>query len=165
MSDASASLTAVDGGQETHSSPTDVDIVLAADPADDAELPDDGEGETPDDDAGTETDTFTREYVTNLRREAASHRARATAAEERADSLARSLWTERVAGLRLLADPADLPYDGDALDDVSAIRNKAEELLAARPHLRSRRIASRAGQGEGNAAASVSLSEILRAGA
>ena len=109
-----------------------------------------------------EPDTFTREYVTDLRRESAAHRTRATAAETRADELARQLWAERVGALGLLADPADLPYDADALDSPDAIRTAADELLAARPHLRTRRITGRAGQGEGNAADAVSLTGIMR---
>ena len=66
-------------------------------------------------------DTFTREYVTDLRRESAAHRTRANTADERADTLARQLWAERVGALGLLADPADLPYDADALDDPDEI--------------------------------------------
>lgn len=124
-------------------------------------------GTDPDaDPAGTdesEPDTFTREYVVELRREAASHRAKAHAAEERADTLARTLWVERVAALSLLADPTDLPYNADVLDNPDEIRRQAEELLAAKPHLRTRRITARAGQGErGHGDAEVSLAGMLR---
>lgn len=109
-----------------------------------------------------EADTFSRAYVTELRQESAEHRRRATAAEERAETLAGALWAERVAALNLLADPADLPYDADALDTPAEIRRQAEELLTRRPHLRTRRITARAGQGEGNGAENVSLTGIMR---
>lgn len=118
--------------------------------------PDDGEADD------TSADTFSREYVTELRQESAEHRRRATAAEERAETLAGALWAERVAALNLLADPADLPYDADALDDPAEIRRQADELLTRRPHLRTRRITARAGQGEGNGAENVSLTGIMR---
>lgn len=114
--------------------------------------------------ADDEPDTFTREYVTELRRESAEHRHRARDAEARADELAGQLWAERVGALGLLADATDLPYDAEALDDPDAIRAQVDELLERRPHLRTRRITARAGQGEGNGAAdSVSLTGIMRA--
>lgn len=101
-------------------------------------------------------DTFTREYVTGLRQESARYRTRA-------NELAETLWRERVAALGLLADPTDLPYDQAALDDPEAIRAAADELLARKPHLRTRRITERAGQGEGSAGETVSLTGIMRA--
>jgi hypothetical protein len=115
-------------------------------------------------DGPDEPDTFTREYVTELRRESADRRTRLAAAETRADELAAALWTERVSALGLLADPADLPFDAAALDDTAAIRALADELLTARPHLRTRRITARAGQGEGQQPTdAVSLTGIMRA--
>lgn len=124
----------------------------------------DGQGDDADDaDDGDESATFTRDYVANLRREAAGHRSRANTAEERAEELAQTLWRERVAGLNLLADPTDLPYDAELLDDRDGIRAAAEQLLADKPHLRTRRITERAGQGEGSATDSVSLTGIMRA--
>lgn len=131
--------------------------------ADTAERADAAELEHQADELELEPDTFTREYVTDLRRESAEHRTRAKDAEARAEQLAQTLWTERVGALGLLADPADLPYDPDTLDDPDAIRRQADELLARRPHLRTRRISARAGQGEGVAAAdNVSLTGIMR---
>lgn len=124
---------------------------------------DDADGQGDDADDGDESATFTRDYVANLRREAAGHRSRANTAEERAEELAQTLWRERVAGLNLLADPTDLPYDAELLDDRDGIRAAAEQLLADKPHLRTRRITERAGQGEGSATDSVSLAGIMRA--
>lgn len=130
---------------------------------DDADDADDADGQGDDADDGDESATFTRDYVANLRREAAGHRSRANTAEERAEELAQTLWRERVAGLNLLADPTDLPYDAELLDDRDGIRAAAEQLLADKPHLRTRRITERAGQGEGSATDSVSLTGIMRA--
>ena len=62
----------------------------------------------------------------------------------------------------MLADPTDLPHDPDALHDPDRLRELAEELVAAKPHLRSRRIRERAGQGEGDGSGTVSLSGLLR---
>jgi hypothetical protein len=107
-------------------------------------------------------ETFPRNYVDKLRRQNAEHRKRAATAAEETDRLARALFTERVAALGLLADPADLAYDADALDSPDALRAAAEALLAARPHLRTRRITQRVGQGIPPAADTVSLAAILR---
>ena len=58
-----------------------------------------------------------------------------------------------VGGLRqrLRLRIADLPLDIDALDDDARIAELADELLTAKPHLRSRAIRERMGQGEGTA--------------
>lgn len=113
-------------------------------------------------DAAADGDTFPREYVTELRNEAAEHRRHATEQADRAESLARALWAERVAGLHLLADPADLPYDSDKLTDPAAIRAAAEQLLTERPHLRTRKITGPAWQAETQPDAGVSLAGLLR---
>lgn len=107
-------------------------------------------------------ETFPRNYVDKLRRQNAEHRKRATAAAEETDRLARALFTERVAALGLLADPTDLAYDADVLDSPDALRAATEALLADRPHLRTRRITQRVGQGTPPAADTVSLAAILR---
>lgn len=111
-----------------------------------------------------EADTFPRSYVEELRGENATYRNRAKDAESKADELAQALWTERVRSLGVLADPADLPYDPDALDDLDLIRQQADELLGAKPHLRTRKITERAGQGE-RGTESISLVELLQRGA
>ena len=111
-----------------------------------------------------DADTFPRSYVEELRGENATYRNRAKDAETKADELAQALWTERVRSLGVLADPADLPYDPEALDDLEAIRSKADELLSSKPHLRTRKITERAGQGE-RGTETVSLVELLQRGA
>lgn len=136
----------------------------------DAELPDDaehqGDNPAPDpvepDDVEPEPEVFPRDYVDRLRRENAEHRTKATKAAEKAEQLAEQLWTERVAALGVLADPTDLPYDADALGDPAAILAAAEELLARKPHLRTRRITARVGQGEGTAGETISLAAMMR---
>lgn len=110
-------------------------------------------------------DTFTRDYVEQLRSENATHRSRSREAAERADALARQLWAERVAATNILADPSDLPFDADALEDMDRIQQLARQLVAEKPHLRSRKILQRVGQGEGSPVTGVSLVDLLRASA
>src|SRR5690625_2605830 len=88
-----------------------------------------------------DSDQFPRPYVERLRARSAGYRARAKAAEGRAAELERALFTERVRALDVLADPSDLPYDPEALDDPDALRAAVDELVAKRPHLRRRGVA------------------------
>lgn len=106
-----------------------------------APLPD----ETPADEVDTATppadetpedgDTFPREYVERLRRENAESRTKA----KRADDLAARVFRLEVAATGRLADPADLPYADDLLEDPEALTAAIDALLAAKPHLASRR--------------------------
>ena len=114
---------------------------------------------TPDD-----ADTFPRSYVEELRSENGTYRNRAKDAEAKADELAKALWTERVRSLGVLADPTDLPYDPEALEALEQIKAQADDLLGAKPHLRTRQITERVGQGE-RGAETVSLVELLQRGA
>ncbi|GFG94279.1 hypothetical protein [Mycobacterium timonense] len=87
-----------------------------------------------------------------LRKENAGLRERAKAAEARAartDSLAARLHTAQVAATGKLADPADFPYnpDADLLDDSEAFHQAIDELLEAKPHLKSRVPKGDVGQG------------------
>lgn len=100
----------------------------------------------------------TDELVTELRTEAARYRTRLRDTE-------RALWAERVKALGTLVDPEDLPYDSEALHDPEKMQELADELVTRKPHLRSRAIRGRAGQGEGTADTSVSLAGMLRRGA
>lgn len=137
-------------------------------PADELETEPDGDadelddGTTPDpDDEGTPGDD---QHVARLRREAGRYRRRARDAEHRADELARELYSARVAALGELADPADLPYDPELLDDPDGLAGAVAELLDERPHLRSRRIRQRIGQGEGSPSGGSILTGRLIAG-
>ncbi|MFC5999346.1 hypothetical protein ACFP6A_11535 [Quadrisphaera sp. GCM10027208] len=107
----------------------------------------------------TEPEVFPREYVQQLRDEAAKYRTRA----QRADDLAAALWTTRVAATGRLADPTDLPMpaDTDPLDS-EAVTAAIDELLARKPHLASRRPRGDVGQGT-TSAATVDLAGLLRA--
>ena len=100
--------------------------------------------------------------ISRARQQAARYRRQLRDVESERDELAAALWTERVAALGVLADPTDLPHDPDALHDPYRLRELADELVAAKPHLRSRRIRERAGQGEGDGSGTVSLSGLLR---
>ena len=119
-------------------------------PDPDSDEPDDDE---PDDD---------KPEISRARQQAARYRRQLRDVESERDELAAALWTERVAALGVLADPTDLPHDPDALHDPDRLRELADELVAAKPHLRSRRIRERAGQGEGDGSGTVSLSGLLR---
>lgn len=124
------------------------------------ELPDDGD--EPDSD---EPDGDTTPAVTRARQQAARYRRELRETEAERDELAAALWTARVDALGVLADPDDLPFDPDALHDPDRLRELVDELVTTKPHLRSRRIRARAGQGEGTAPGGVSLAAILNRGA
>lgn len=134
--------------------PTESDE-LDDDPGDD----DGGSSESDETDDPDETDAAP---VARARRQAARYRRQLRDVESERDELAAALWTERVAALGVLADPTDLPHDPEALHDPDRLRELADELVARKPHLRSRRIRERAGQGEGDGSGTVSLSTLLR---
>lgn len=110
---------------------------------------------------GTETDetTFSRQYVQELRQEAADNRVRA---QDR-DDLAQRLHTATVAATGRLADPTDLAYEESHLDDPEALTAAIDELLTRKPHLASRKVNGDVGQGASGAAGSVDLAGLLRA--
>lgn len=130
---------------------------------------DDGAGdEHADDDAdddGAGDDGDTTPALARARQQAARYRRQLRDTETERDELAAALWVARVDALGVLADPDDLPFDPDALHDPDRLRELADELVTRKPHLRSRRIRERAGQGEGSAPGGVSLAAILNRGA
>lgn len=145
-------------------------VDAATDPTGDGATagPDSGPGDTEPDSDTTDDSArvYPADYVQRLRRDVANYRTRASDAEQRLTELSEALWTARVSELGLLADPADLPFDPELVDDVDAIRAAAEALVAAKPHLRSQRITARIGQGEPDTAPPpASLVGLLRAGA
>jgi hypothetical protein len=116
--------------------------------------------------AEQQPETFSREYVENLRSEAAGYRTRA----KTADVLAQRLTTALAAATGRLADASDLPHSDDLLDDdglVDEVKVEAAvaDLLAAKPHLASRTPRGDVGQGAQPQADEVSLAGMLRAGA
>lgn len=105
---------------------------------DDEDQQDPAEDGDEDHDEGDEGETFPRPYVERLRARSAGYRTRANAAEARAAELEQALFTERVRALDVLADPTDLPFDADMLDDPDALRAAVDALVAKRPHYRRR---------------------------
>lgn len=113
-----------------------------------------------------ETQTFSADYVKELREEAAGHRTRAKAAEEALAPLQARLFTMLVEQTGRLADPTDLAFDAELLDDEEALTGAIDALLEAKPHLASRRVVGDIGQGAGEPReGEVSLAGILAAGA
>lgn len=131
--------------------------------------PDTGKAPTDRTDKITEDDrqTFDRAYVERLRDEAAAHRIKS----KRVDVVTQRLVTSMAAQTNRLADPTDLPFspdllDDDGLPDESKIAEAIEQLLAKKPHLASRRPQdSDVGQGAQAEADNVSLADLLRMGA
>lgn len=137
-----------------------------------AEQPDEQPDEQPaegdaDEDEDGDRDAFDRAYVKRLRARSAGYRTRANAAEGRVSELERALFTERVRALDVLADPADLPYDPDALEDPDALRAAVTDLVAKRPHLRRRGVAGgeTGAREQHDSADPVSLLGLMRGGA
>ncbi|MGV9792401.1 hypothetical protein [Gordonia sp. NPDC003422] len=96
----------------------------------------------------TEPDVFPRAYVEELRQENADYRTRA----KTADDLAKRLHTELVRATGRLADPTDMPFDAEHLDDPDKLAAAVDDLLARKPHLKARRIVGAVGQGESDTA-------------
>ncbi len=123
----------------------------------DADRP--GDQDDADDDTEADDETFSRSYVEKLRTENGRYRQRAA----QADTLAARLHTELVRATGRLADPADLPFDAEHLDDPEVLTAALDELLDAKPHLATRRPAGDIGQGQrGSASSSFSLLEALK---
>lgn len=104
-------------------------------------------------------DTFPRSYVERLRRENANYREQAS----NATRYAQRLHTELVRATGRLADPTDLPYDAEHLEDTAALSNAIDDLLARKPHLASRRPTGDIGQGANGTGSPVDLAGLLRA--
>lgn len=104
-----------------------------------------------------EPDTFPRDYVEKLRDENARYRQRAG----KADDLARRVHRLQVEATGLLADPDDLEFNEDHLDDEEALTAAIDDLLARKPHLAARRPRGDVGQGIPDAG-TTDLASILR---
>jgi hypothetical protein len=103
-------------------------------------------------------ETFPREYVEKLRREAGDARVRA---KDR-DDLAGRLHVALVAATGRLADPTDLAFDEDHLSDEDALTAAIDDLLDKKPHLASRRPVGGIGQGAVQGDDTVDLAGMLR---
>lgn len=143
--------------EESRAARTETDdetVSTAADtPAEDAEQE---QQEQPDDE---QQETFPREYVEKLRKEAAGYRDKA---KDR-DQLAQRLHTALVAATGRLQDASDLPYDPAHLEDADALTAALDDLLDQKPYLASRRVVGDVGQGATDSASAVDLAGILRA--
>ena len=115
-------------------------------------------------------DTFPREYVEKLRTEAAGHRTKAKEAEGKVETavaeavkpLQERIFGLLVAGTGRLADPTDLPFNPELLDEA-ALNSAIDALLAAKPHLAKRKVQGDVGQGTGKVEEAFSLAGILGA--
>lgn len=108
--------------------------------------------------AEAEADTFSRDYVEKLRQENGKYRQRA----QRADDLAHRLHTALVTATGRLADPTDLEFSEDHLEDPEALEAAVEALLTSKPHLAARRPRGDVGQGATSSGATVDLAGLLR---
>lgn len=117
------------------------------------------EGDAPDvhpsdDDRTSSKDTFDRAYVEKLRKQAGDYRVKAK-------ELGEQLFHARVAATGRLADPSDLPYDENLLDDMPALEAAIEALLERKPHLAARTLHGDIGQGQ-TSTEETNLADILR---
>lgn len=145
-------------GDEPTSGNDEISETQVEDPTETDEL----DGDPDDDDGGSAESDETDPALSRARSQAARYRRELRETEAERDELAGALWRERVAALGVLADPEDLPLDPEALHDTDRLRELADELVARKPHLRSRRIRERAGQGEGTGSGAVSLASLLQ---
>lgn len=110
-----------------------------------------------------DADTFPRDYVEKLRKEAGDNRTAAKAATEALEPLQRRLHATLVAGTGRLADPTDLAFDAAHLDGDATLTAAIDALLTAKPHLASRRVRDDVGQGAGEPVDALNLAGILAA--
>ncbi|MCA2305150.1 hypothetical protein JF770_16420 [Mycobacterium intracellulare] len=120
--------------------------------------------ESSSDTAGGDTDGEQEsEALAKVRREAKNLRDRAKAAETRVDELSREVFTLRLAALDKLADPTDLAYNPELLDE-DKLAEAVDALLAAKPHMaKPRKPNGSVGQGQrGNDIGPRDFSSLLR---
>lgn len=90
-----------------------------------------------------EPDTFDRSYVEKLRKESAKYRDKAKRAEE----LEKRLHHALIAQDGRLADPDDLEFNPDHLDNPGALSDAIANLVAKKPGLRAQRLSGDIGAG------------------
>lgn len=134
----------------------DPEEILPGTPASTAR--EDAEDHATEDTAEAEADTFSRDYVEKLRQENGKYRQRA----QRADELAHRLHTALVTATGRLADPTDLEFSEEHLEDPEALEAAVEALLTLKPHLAARRPRGDVGQGATSSGATVDLAGLLR---
>ncbi|UYG15633.1 hypothetical protein BRM3_08215 [Brachybacterium huguangmaarense] len=145
--------------QEPQETPQDVHHAAEGhdEPQDGQETPQDApEGQ---EESQETAETFPREYVEKLRQENGRYRQRA----QEADDLAHRLHVQLVKATGRLADPEDLPFADDHLDDPAKLQSAVDDLLARKPHLASRRPRGDVGQGQmSDSHGTVDLAALLR---
>jgi hypothetical protein len=141
-------------------SETDTAEPITAEPPEDADVvgTPTTDVEDVDEDQDDNAETFPRSYVEELRRENARYRERARSA----DTYAKRLHAELVRATGKLADPTDLEFTEEHLDDPAALSAAVDDLLARKPHLASRRPIDEIGQGASPSATTVDLAALLR---
>lgn len=105
-----------------------------------------------------EPKVFDLPYVQKLRDESAKYRQRAA----KADELGQRLHTALVAASGRLQDASDLPFSPEHLEAPEALEQAIEALLAAKPHLASRKPSGFIPQGATAVSAAPSLAGLLR---
>jgi hypothetical protein len=161
MSDTDSTGTGTDAESSTSSTPPtqgDSTTESGTPPAADTSASTD-DGAADGDSVDENADTFPRSYVERLRRENANYREQAS----NATRFAQRLHTELVRATGRLADPTDLPYDAEHLEDAATLGNAIDDLLARKPHLASRRPVGDIGQGANGNGSPVDLAGLLRA--
>jgi len=121
------------------------------------------EDESTDDSGSERPESTAPKQVRDLRREAANYRTQLRQEQDRARDLEQRLHAELVRSTGRLADPSDLAYDAEHLDDADALNAAIDELLASKPHLAKRTPRGSIGQGEGDHTPTTDLASILRA--
>lgn len=117
-------------------------------------------GDSTEDSVKPAPDTFPRDYVEKLRRESAGYRERA----KRVDELERRLHAALVKADGRLADPADLEFNVEHLDDPEALEAAITGLVERKPGLRARQYRGDVGAGKrgGSNVKPVDLIELMR---
>ncbi len=113
-----------------------------------------------------ENTMFSREYVEELRQEAAKHRTNS----KKSDELAKRLVTSYVETSGRLHDPRDLPFSDELLGedgypDPAKVTAAVEALIKERPHLAKIRPVGDVGQGvttEANTSGLAAFGNMLR---
>ena len=96
--------------------------------------------ETPSDD----DQVFDKKYVTKLRKESAAYREKA----KRSDELEKQLHTALVKLDGRLADPEDLEFDAEHLDDGDKLAEAISDLITRKPGLKKQQLAGDVGAGK-----------------
>lgn len=112
------------------------------------DTPDGGEGNP--DESNESPESFPAAYVKKLRKENADYRTRAGRAdelEEKNAAMATRLHAALVARDGRLANPEDLPFNPDHLEDEAALTAAITDLIKSRPGLKARSAGGDIGHG------------------